>query len=404
MGRSMGRHRAIAAVMAGLVIAACSAGGVSGGSGPDEAGGASATGGKAGTAGKGGSAGNTGGSAGASAGGMSGGGGDTSSFGGGINLPDGGMPDVLPEGCSGVEQAANRIPLTVFVMLDRSPSIGTDLWAAARNGLKGFINDKASEDITVGLSFFPVDADQLKFEDCSFKNYQDPQVPLGKLPGNAKTLSDAIDAAKTGGFGTPMYPALGGALERGVATQSAKPGENFVVLLVTDGAPSKPPATCPGVDPIDPNVTADLVEKAYTQFNVRTFVVGLPGVSASFANLIAQKGGSDAIIITSSVDIEGQFQDALSKVRGESLGCEFPLPPDSSKYDKTLVNVRFTDGKGAATDLDHSADCSVGDGWKYDNETTPTKVVLCDSICKQAKTDGLAKIQIVLGCPTREVK
>jgi hypothetical protein len=89
-------------------------------------------------------------------------------------------------------------------------------------------------------------------------------------------------------------------------------------------------------------------------------------------------------------------------VLGEGLGCEFPLPPDTSKYDKDLVNVNYTKGDGSGTlDLKRSIGCKDGIGWDYDSEPKPTKLVLCGSTCEQVKKDGLAKIDVVLGCPTR---
>jgi Mg-chelatase subunit ChlD len=391
------RQGAFAALAAGIVIVACSAGGVdSTPLAPDAAG-------AAGAAGSSGSSGGDGGKAGSSAG-SSGNGAGTSGSGGGVLLDDGGMSDVLPEGCDGVNEQATRVPLTVYVMVDRSASMAGDKWTAARAGLEAFINDKGSDDISVGLTLFPVDNPTL--EDCSFKNYQDPLVTFGKLPGNAKALDDQLDMAKPNGQGTPIYPALGGALDRGITFHGANPNDNFVVLLVTDGEPEGPPDTCGSVDPLSQDTITSLVGKANSMFGIRTFVVGLPGVNKAFAQAVAKSGGSDAILITNGTqaDIQAQFQTALAKVRGDGLGCEYPLPADSTKYDKTEVNVRYTDSAGAAHDLSHSVGCASPEGWQYDNEQTPTKILLCSATCTQVKGDGLAKMQVVLGCPTREIK
>jgi hypothetical protein len=392
------RQGALAALSAGIVIVACSAGSVDSTPLPNDAAGAAGASGGSGAAGK------AGGTAGSSQAGSSGAGSGQAGQGGGTPLTDGGMSDALPEGCDGIDKQATRVPLTIYVMVDRSASMAGDKWSAARTGLEAFINDKASADISVGLTLFPVDSP--KFEDCSFKNFQDPLVPFDKLSNNAKVLVDQLEAAKPNGQGTPIYPALGGALDRGITYHNANPNENFVVLLVTDGAPEGPPDMCGSVDPTNQGTIATLVDKAYTMFGIRTFVVGLPGVDKTFAQAVAKSGGSDAIFINNGTqaDIQTQFQGALAKVRGDGLGCEFPLPPDTTKYDKTEVNVRYTDSTGGAHDLGHSVGCAAPEGWQYDNEQMPTKILLCSTTCTQVKGDGLAKIQVVLGCPTREIK
>jgi hypothetical protein len=215
-------------------------------------------------------------------------------------------------------------------------------------------------------------------------------------------MIDFLAAVKPNGFGTPIYPALGGTLERGAVFKLAKPEENFAVLLVTDGEPAQPPATCNGVDALSTDSIGTFVADTLGKYGVKTFVIGLPGIPKSFADELAQKGGTQAIVIQQDVDLELQFQQALAGVLGEGLGCEFPLPPDSTKYDKDLVNVKYTKGDGSgALDLKRSLGCKDGQGWDYDDGVKPTKLILCGATCDQVKKDGLAKVDVVLGCPTR---
>ncbi|MCS6898193.1 MAG: vWA domain-containing protein [Myxococcales bacterium] len=383
---------------AGVWTVACSSGGTSATDLPPGAGGKGGSGGS-GISGQSGS--------GAPTGGMSGSGGSegdagSNAFGGsaGTVSLDGGK-DALEEGCAGVEAQATRVPLTLYVVLDRSSSSSGLKWDASIQGLGAFLKDPASAGITVGLVTFPRQP-LLNPQECSFSNYKEPQVPFAKLPENAQPILDFLATVKPNGFGTPIYPALGGALERAAVSKMAKPEENFAVLLVTDGEPAPPPTTCNGVDVLKIDNSSALVADTLVKYQVKTFVIGLPGIPASFADALAKKGGTQAIVIQQDVDLEKQFQGALSAVLGEGLGCEFPLPPDSSKYDKDLVNVNYTKGDGSGTlDLKRSMGCKDGSGWDYDNDIKPTKLVLCGTTCEQVKKDGLAKINVVLGCPTR---
>ncbi len=317
--------------------------------------------------------------------------------GGGTTGGSGGMPI-----CDEVKAAATPIPLTVYIALDRSSSLSGSKWDAAKAGLSTFLNDPVSADVSVGLVTFPRQP-LLNKEQCSVENYQTPEVDFGELPGNAAKVTAFLDTVQPNGYGTPLYPALGGTLQRAALTMTQKPTENFVVLLVTDGEPATPPATCSGVDALSTDAIGALVHKAYTDFKVKTFVIGLPGIPTEFANTLAQQGGTQAILINQSLDLSSQFQSALASVRGEGLGCEYPLPPDATKYDKDKVNVTYTPGTGAPQDLGRSAGCKDGLGWDYDNDATPTKILLCGSTCTQVKKDSKAKVDVALGCPTRVV-
>jgi hypothetical protein len=67
------------------------------------------------------------------------------------------------------------------------------------------------------------------------------------------------------------------------------------------------------------------------------------------------------------------------------------------------VNVLFT--PGGATDptvidkVNGPGDCANG-GWYYDNENTPTKVIVCPSTCQMFKSDKNAKVEFEVGCQT----
>lgn len=372
-----------------VAAGACSAGSTK--SGDDGSTFAGAAGGaQAGSSGAGGKA----GGAGASAAGAAG-------MGGFMTDPDAGASDALPDGCSTIDAKASRVPLHLYLLIDRSSSMA-GRWDAVKAGVSAFLGDKASTDIDVGMTPFPA-VNQTPGNECNFVPYQDPAVPFGLLPANKGPVDTFLAKTDPNGFGTPVYPALLGAYARGGDTLKQKPGDAFVVLLVTDGSPAPQPATCTGVDALSPMVIATLAEKALSLSKVRTFVVSFSKDSddVAFANLVSQKGGGSAVFVD-TVDVEKKFRDALAAVRGEGLGCEFPIPaaPAGMKIDYGEVNVRYTAGDGKVTDLGRSPGCVAPSAWDYDDPNMPTKIKLCGDLCAAVKADGLAKIEAVFGCPT----
>jgi hypothetical protein len=323
---------------------------------------------------------------------------------------EGGLLVVIDAGDSGlnpdsacaafVEQATSK-PVNLYIMFDKSSSMVGPKWDSAKAGLYAFLDDPVSGGIRVALRFFPRDPDGVPA--CDQQGYKTPTVDFGELPGHAAALKAAMDAEAPNGFNTPMYPALGGALLKGIEVAENNPGEVSAVLLVTDGVPEGPATTCGGVNPEDPAAIAALAAAGYA-FDppVVTYVVGLPGVDQATANLIAASGGSDAAILVSATNVEEEFRVALAKIRGDALPCEYELPPQVTEGDVSisLVNVEITHGDGTEPEsLAQNPDCD-GPGWKYDDPAAPTAIVLCPETCEELKSDLGAAIQILLGCQT----
>jgi hypothetical protein len=191
-------------------------------------------------------------------------------------------------------------------------------------------------------------------------------------------------------------------------------GNDFIVLL-TDGA-----ETC----------APELMEKMITttvpdalSVNIRTFVIGAPGSepARAFLSRIAFAGGTakdpnckhDAMpadkgdchfdMTDPNLDFATALNDALSKISGQALGCEFDVPTSVGEdVDYDQVNVTFTAGDGKNVDflLDNGAACDKGaDGWQYNNDKT--KILLCGPACDLVKNDGQGKLNIALGCATQ---
>ena len=303
--------------------------------------------------------------------------------------------------CGLYEHEAVSLPVNLYIMFDRSSSMVGDKWDNAKLGLKAFLGDPHSAGLRVGLRFFPRPPDSTPV--CDQKAYAEPEVAFGELPGNQAALETALDAASPDGFSTPMYPALGGAILKGIELAEAEPDVVSAVLLVTDGQPQGPAASCGGVDPTDPAQVAALAAiGAKFKPPVRTYVVGLPGVDQTSANLIANEGGTDSAILVSASDVEKQFREALGKVRGDVLPCRYELPTEILEGEVTLseVNVQISPSDGEPYIVPRNDDCD-GDGWHYEGTKEDTEIVLCPKTCEALKSDPGIAIRVLLGCATK---
>ena len=305
--------------------------------------------------------------------------------------------------CGLITEEAKSTPLDLYIAFDRSSSMVGNKWDSAKLGLSAFVNDPDSAGIGVALNFFPLENTPTT---CNQFDYQPPKVDFGPLPANAMPITAAMAAASPTGFSTPIYPALGGAILGAKAYAQSHAGHVAAVLLVTDGAPEGPSAMCGSVNPEDPNAIADLAKAGVAPpFGIKTFVVGLPGVSLAIANQIAAAGGTDAAILVGVVDVKTEFQTALAKVRGEALPCEYQLPSkvEGGEINPGDVNVLITPMGGTSSVLPQDTSCN-DKGWKYDDAQKPTKIVFCPSSCQALKTDFGVKVQILLGCKTEVAK
>jgi hypothetical protein len=345
-----------------------------------------------------------GGSGAGGGGGAGAGGAGAGSGGSGAVLIDSGSDAVDPDaGCGFYQEKAKSTPLHLYVMMDKSSSMDGGKWTAAKAGIGAFVNDPASTGISVGLGFFPRDADGTPA--CEQDPYKTPKVAFDTLPSNAGPIVQALDAEQPTGMSTPIYPALGGAILAGIQIASNNPGHTAAVLLVTDGEPEGPAPLCAGVNPEDFQAIASLAASG-AGFNppVLTYVIGLPGVNQSFANTVAQAGGTSSAILVSNTNVQVEFQKALEKVRGQALPCELEIPEEVKKGEVAygLVNVILTKA-GKAEALPRSDDCDPA-GWYYAPPATPgadpTTIILCPSVCDGIKNDFSAVIEIQLGCVT----
>jgi hypothetical protein len=198
--------------------------------------------------------------------------------------------------------------------------------------------------------------------------------------------------------GTPTAPALQGAIEHVKEWQTNHPDRVAVAVFATDGQPE-------ACSPRDiPSIAA--IAEAGKNDSVLTFVIGV-GKSLGNLNAIAAGGGTNqAFIVDTAGNATQQFLDALNKIRGAALGCQYqiPAPSGGGTVDFNSVNVEYTPGGGQTTRIPKVNDkgqCpSSGSAWYYDNNSTPTEIVLCDAACSTVAGDANGALKIVLGCKT----
>lgn len=362
----------------------------------------------------------------------SGGNGGDAGFGG---VLDGGGSDAELPGCATESYAGDVIPLDIYVLLDRSDSMldadvnGLQRWSAITQAIKNFVDLQGNAGIGLGLGYFPVamskplpsacntaddcfpyTAQCVPITGCCYGNlcnekptssclasdYSTPAIAVQALPGVGALVKQSIDATTPEG-GTPMGPALEGAIDYAQTWAAAHPDHLTAVVLATDGAPS-------GCNPEGTAVVAARAEEGKNQNpSVLTFVIGL-GEQLSTLNSIALAGGTkEATLVDSGVNAGQQFLDALNKIRGD-LQCTYTIPtPKEGEVDPSKVNVSFTQAgiREFVPRVEGAANCGLGDtaGWYYDTPTNPSRITLCKQSCAAVQGGGVV-VDVVLGCET----
>jgi Mg-chelatase subunit ChlD len=350
-----------------------------------------------GTTGTGAGASGGSGATGSSVGGTSNGGagGTASSMGGGFNTVNtvATVGNVGGGACVAQSVETEQVPLDIIVLLDESGSMTGTKWDTATNALKTFVNDPLSAGISVGIEFFPTEVG----DDCDVQSYQQLDVQVAELPGNAAALTAAIDLEDPQG-GTPTWAALKGVLGAATARQDLFPDRKVIVVFASDGDPS----SC-GPNTGIPEISM-LASSARNYNGVQTYVIAMQGATIANLNAIAVAGGTGA-----AYDVSGNvtlFTQKMQEIRSKALSCEFPIPepPMGEMLDPNKVNVQYTPmGMGMPTDIpraDNLQDCGSTAGWYYDSPQDPTKITLCPASCTTIQADSLAKVDVAFGCGT----
>ncbi len=132
-----------------------------------------------------------------------------------------------------------------------------------------------------------------------------------------------------------------------------------------------------------------------------------PSSGATYSALVARTGGVRARICDGPAAWGPFFDQVATAVeRAARIDCaiDIPPPPGDMFFDPARVNVSLVSG-GVASDLGKVAGpgaCDARGGWHYDDEASPTQVVLCPASCDAAQpVAGEARtVDIRFGCQT----
>jgi hypothetical protein len=254
----------------------------------------------------------------------------------------------------------------------------------------------------------PIQGECNGYVSCEAARYAQPEVPIATLPANTTALTASLAAAMPLGP-TPTYAALSGALQQARAHAQANPTHRVVTVLATDGVPG-------GCELDDAVSVQQLATQGVSSApNIWTYVVGVfgPDETDALTNLDAwaKAGGTDkAFVVDPRQDVSAQFLQALEKIRGGALACEYRIPPSptGNALDYNAVNVALVTGQ-ESTDFRYVASqnrCNLADlGWYYDVDpatgVAPTKISVCEQACRKLQATNNGRVEVRLGCLTR---
>jgi hypothetical protein len=329
-------------------------------------------------------------------------------------------------------------PVAIYLMLDRSSSMigfcpastcNAMSWDQASQAISQFVSDPASASLDVALGYFPPTITQADKSPtgpyCTGVSCGAPAITVDRADRNAAKITDSLNVAKPTSNPvnfTPTECAIRG-LSSFCKDHKMRTGQKCVGVLVTDGRPQGECST-------DQNNLATLTATAAME-GTPIFALGMVGADFAFLNRIAMSGGTDCTptadgnacdvssgkdafiaalnAIRETVKVTETRIDKVTTVTEEPIDCEWTIPPApmDQMFDKTKVNVSFSATGTDARILGKTTmvECDMfPEGWHYDDEDAPKKVLACSKACEEIKAAKGAKISIQLGCKTELIK
>ena len=325
----------------------------------------------------------------------------------GATGPDSAGAPSLDDGaqaCNGVSVEAEALPVDVFIMMDRSQSMGLAVdgsamtrWQALHDAVQSFTQDAGAAELRAGIGFFSLSGAGDDAEDCNQDMYAEPSVPIGLVSEVGPALVAAMDEVEPGGF-TPTVPALRGAISYARTWAQDNPGRAVTVVLVTDGFPTQ----CDNA----PDQISQAARAGYeSPERIRTFVIGVGDVARFNLDNYARAGGTKNAYLTDAGDVTATFVAALNNITNRALACDYqlPPPPDGMRLDPTKVQVVYTPATGDAEEvpsISSAAACAKNPngGWYYDDAGKPSKITVCPCTCTRFQA---GRVDVRLGCKPR---
>jgi uncharacterized protein YegL len=303
--------------------------------------------------------------------------------------------------CAEASDEAKHVPVNLYIMFDKSGSMQGTLWSQSTAALQAFFSDPASAGLRVALRFFP---DTGCDGNCDVAPCAVPKVDAGELTNlsaptdmHEQALIDAFIGVTPAG-GTPLAPALDGALSWAANVLSTAPNEKAVVALVTDGFPDN---DCEDSQ----SHFVNAAQTARDQNGILTFAIGLEGANQSLMDAIAAAGGTDTSVVIGTANAQEELIAALNAIRESTIACEYEVPTlvDGNSVDPNRVNVIYETGSGQSITIGQVADeaaCSTSSGWYYDDPVMPSRIIFCPSTCISIRDDPEADVRLLFGCLT----
>jgi len=97
------------------------------------------------------------------------------------------------------------------------------------------------------------------------------------------------------------------------------------------------------------------------------------------------------------------FIDTLKSIQQTALACEYAMPkPSRGVVDISKVKVNYLAGGQPPPQpipkVNDATQCGGNGGWYFDNNTNPTRILLCPETCRAVSGDVRAQIDVFLGC------
>jgi hypothetical protein len=310
-------------------------------------------------------------------------------------------------------------------------------WEVARSALQHVV-DHLPQSTQLGVLFFPDrttpqndTAESLDASSCVNVSASIPIGALGKSDSAQRQLIAERFKAATPQGGTPTEDAIRLALSNSVVPAiTSQSGAQTYMILLTDGQPTIS-GGCRGLGDestaVDYQPIIELISDAWSEYGVRTFVIGAPGSerdvgsgsdvrywlshAASAGHTPITGDCSDTGLpnfchydMSQVPDFTASFERALQTITGLVLSCSFALPSLTANetVDPNALNVVYETNDAQNRELlvaRTDANCT-GDGWYLDSTNS---IVLCPKACATIQQNPNAELHIIGGCQSMVV-
>ncbi len=129
----------------------------------------------------------------------------------------------------------------------------------------------------------------------------------------------------------------------------------------------------------------------------------LGAVGTVHQQLVARTGGvAGDLCLQDFAPVFDKLAQQVADVVALSCDWQIPASPQGGAFDRAKTNVQLTLGS-AVEQLRKVPDvsaCGSREGWHYDNEAQPTKVVACPKTCERMQAAKDAQVDLQFGCQT----